>query len=176
MKSFKSQKTGDAYLDIETTGLSFFYDVITVIGIYLCNSNNKQDRLIQLYGDQVTCDNLKEALQDVGTIYTYNGRRFDLPFIESFLGINLETQFYHRDLMYDCWACNLKGGFKAVERQLQISRQTEGITGFDAVRLWWKYRESYDEDALNLLLRYNGEDVINLKELRAKLSDYKSRV
>jgi uncharacterized protein YprB with RNaseH-like and TPR domain len=27
----------DAYLDIETTGLSRFYDDITVIGIYLCN-------------------------------------------------------------------------------------------------------------------------------------------
>ncbi|GAG56245.1 unnamed protein product, partial [marine sediment metagenome] len=26
----------DAYLDIETTGLSRFYDYITVVGIYLC--------------------------------------------------------------------------------------------------------------------------------------------
>ena len=27
----------DAYLDIETTGLSRFYDYITVIGVYWCD-------------------------------------------------------------------------------------------------------------------------------------------
>jgi len=161
----------DAYLDIETTGLSQFYDIITVIGIYLCNDT--EDKLIQLYGDQVTRDNLKEALQGVHQIYTYNGKRFDLPFIDAFLGINLETEFEHHDLMYHCWEYNLKGGFKAVERQLQIPRQTEGICGFDAIRLWWKYQDSYDEDALDLLLQYNKEDVVNLKALRQKLADYK---
>ena len=161
----------DAYLDIETTGLSQFYDIITVIGIYLCNDT--EDKLIQLYGDQVTRDNLKEALQGVHEIYTYNGKRFDLPFIDAFLGINLELEFEHHDLMYHCWEYNLKGGFKAVERQLQIPRQTEGISGFDAIRLWWQYQDYYDEDALDLLLQYNKEDVVNLKTLRQKLADYK---
>lgn len=160
----------DAYLDIETTGLSQFYDDITVIGIYLCN--NIEDKLIQLYGELVTRDNLVTALQGVQRIYTYNGRRFDLPFINSFLGINLEAEFEHCDLMYHCWNYNLKGGFKAVERQLQITRQTEGITGLDAIRLWWQYLDNYDEDALNLLLQYNREDVINLKTLRERLAEY----
>ena len=36
----------EAYLDIETTGLSRYYDYITVIGIYLCNGRNS--KLIQL--------------------------------------------------------------------------------------------------------------------------------
>jgi uncharacterized protein YprB with RNaseH-like and TPR domain len=174
VKTVKPKKEAEAYLDIETTGLSQFYDVITVIGIYLCNDKNSE--LIQLYGDQVTKNNLKEALKNVRKIYTYNGKRFDLPFIDAFLGINLETEFDHCDLMYDCWACNLKGGFKAVEKRLQITRQTEGVNGLDAIRLWWQYRDSYDEDALSLLLQYNREDVINLKELRARLSDYQSRV
>ena len=161
----------DAYLDIETTGLSQFYDDITVIGIYLCHGT--KEKLVQLYGSQVTRDNLLASLQGVRTIYTYNGKRFDLPFIEAFLGVNLESEFEHRDLMYTCWEYDLKGGFKAVERQLQIPRQTEGITGFDAVRLWWQYLDSYDEDALNLLLHYNKEDVINLKILRERLADEK---
>jgi len=38
------------------------------------------------------------------------------------LGINLETMFDHHDLMHDCWQCNLKGGYQAVQRQLDISR------------------------------------------------------
>lgn len=159
----------DAYLDIETTGLSQLYDDITVIGIYLCHDT--EEKLIQLRGSQVTKNNLVAALQGVRRIYTYNGKRFDLPFIDAFLGINLENDFEHHDLMYTCWEYNLKGGFKAVERQLQIPRQTEGLTGLDAVRLWWQYMDSYDEDALNLLLHYNGEDVMNLKILREKLAE-----
>lgn len=160
----------DAYLDIETTGLSPCYGEITVIGIYLCHGT--EDRLVQLYGSQVTGGNLIKSLQGVRTIYTYNGKRFDLPFIEAILGINLESQFQHHDLMYLCWEYNLKGGLKAVERQLQIPRQTEGVTGYDAVRLWWQYLDSYDEDALNLLLHYNKEDVMNLRILKERLADY----
>lgn len=157
----------DAYLDIETTGLSRFYDNITVVGIYLCNS--KDDKLIQLVGEQVTIDNLLKALEGVNTIYTYNGSRFDLPFIDSSLGIDLEAEFCHHDLMYGCWRNNLYGGFKAVEQQLGISRQLEGIGGLGAVMLWWKYQNDGDQNALALLLQYNKEDVVNLKALRERL-------
>ena len=157
----------EVYLDIETTGLSRFYDDITVIGIYRCDG--KDDRLIQLVGDEVTRDNLLKALENVNTIYTYNGSRFDLPFIGTFLGIDLEAEFRHHDLMYDCWRNNLYGGFKSVEQQLGISRQLEGIGGFEAVLLWWRYQNDCDQNALTLLLQYNKEDVVNLKALREML-------
>ena len=159
----------DAYLDIETTGLSPFYDDITVIGIYLCNETG--DRLVQLVGEQITRANLLKSLKGVRSIYTYNGSRFDLPFIDSSLRVDLTVDFYHHDLMYDCWRYNLKGGFKAVERQLQIPRQLKGISGFDAVILWWRYQNDYDLDALDLLLQYNKEDVVNLKALRDRLAE-----
>jgi len=92
-----------------------------------------------------------------------------LPFIEASLGIDLESTFEHHDLMYDCWRCNLKGGFKAVEAQLGIERECKGITGWDAVLLWNKYVEYADRESLDVLLKYNGEDVVNLKMLRLKL-------
>ena len=160
-------KSMDTYLDIETTGLSWLYADITVIGIYLVNGN--EDRLVQLVGSEVTVDNLLEAVDGVQTIYTYNGSRFDLPFIRGFLGIDLETIADHHDLMYDCWRCNLFGGFKTVEQQLGIPRRLQGITGLDAVLLWQRYVEYDDLDALKLLLEYNKEDVMNLKVLRERL-------
>lgn len=161
------RRSSDAYLDIETTGLSPFYDYITVIGILRCNGRSTE--LVQLFGDAVTRGNLVTALGGVKTIYTYNGSRFDLPFISISLGINLSTQYQHHDLMYDCWACNLYGGLKAVEKQLGIPRQLEGMSGYDAVRLWWSYLRGGNEDALKLLLEYNREDVMNLKVLRERL-------
>jgi len=71
--------------------------------------------------------------------------------------------------MYDCWRNNLYGGFKAVERQLGIERQLRDINGYQAVILWWRYVNNYDEDALAILLEYNKEDVLNLKTLKEKL-------
>lgn len=157
----------EAYLDIETTGLSRFYHEITVIGIYLVDGNGS--RLVQLVGEEATRDNLLGALEGVDTIFTYNGSHFDLPFIHAFLGIDLTDKYHHHDLMYDCWRNNLYGGLKAVEAQLGISRELKGFGGAEAVDLWWRYQNHLGQDALALLLQYNKEDVVNLKALRERL-------
>jgi uncharacterized protein YprB with RNaseH-like and TPR domain len=80
---------GDAYLDIETTGLSWLDAEITVIGIYVVNG--KDSRLVQMVGRDLTKGNLIEAVEGVQTIYTYNGSRLDPPFIHGSLGIYLEA-------------------------------------------------------------------------------------
>lgn len=160
----------DAYLDIETTGLCSSYDEITVIGIYL--ANNTRNGLVQLVGEEATARNLLSTLRWVDTIYTYNGSRFDFPFIHCRLGVNLREHFHHRDLMYDCWGSNLYGGFKAVERQLGIPRRLRGIAGPEAAMLWWRYQVDRDRKALDLLLEYNKEDVVNLMVLKGRLERF----
>ena len=164
----------DAYLDIETTGLCSFNDERTVIGIYLANDSG--NTLVQLVGDDVTRVNLLKSLRCADTIYTYNGSRFDLPFINFSLRVDLSEYFRHHDLMHDCWRNNLYGGFKAVERQLGIRRRLRGIGGAEAVTLWWRYQIAHDEKALDLLLAYNREDVVNLMALRARLEGLSFRV
>jgi uncharacterized protein YprB with RNaseH-like and TPR domain len=161
------QQPIEAYLDIETTGLSPSFCEITVVGIHICSGADT--RFVQLIGEDVTADNLLEALTGVDIIYTYNGSRFDLPFIYARLGVNLVSLFTHRDLMYDCWKNNYYGGFKAVESQLGIERRLKEVNGLVAVRLWWRYVNDYDEDALAILLEYNKEDVVNLKTLKEML-------
>ncbi len=157
----------EAYLDIETTGLSPEYCEITVVGIQLVSES--ETRFTQLVGEEVTAGNILQALEGVGALYTYNGSRFDLPFINSRLGINLAEFFNHCDLMHHCWRNNLYGGFKAVEQQLGIERQLKEVNGYQAVLLWWRYVNDYDQDALTTLLEYNKEDVLNLKRLRERL-------
>ncbi len=154
----------EAYLDIETTGLSLHLDDITVIGIYIVHG--KDDKLVQLFGEQVNSGNLLKTLRGTGKIYTYNGSRFDLPFIQTSLGIDLGKNFQHHDLMYDCWRNNLYGGLKSVEQQLGVDRQLKGINGYDAIKLWWRFRSLNDHTALRLLLAYNKEDLTNLKAVR----------
>jgi uncharacterized protein len=156
-----------AYLDIETTGLSRRYCDITVVGIALEKSRKCQ--VVQLIEDDLYEKKLLDSLEGVDEIYTYNGSRFDLPFIKTRLWVDLNRCFKHTDLMYDCWKQNLKGGLKVVEKLLDINRNLTNIDGYMAVRLWFDYVNNDDKNALRTLLDYNQEDVVNLRFLRRKL-------
>ena len=158
----------DAYLDIETTGLNSWDSCITVIGIYFANES--ESRLVQLYEEKLNRKNLLKILEGSPNLFTYNGKNFDLHFIRMHLGPDLGFMHEHTDLMYRCWSHNLKGGFKAVLKRLGISRETEGITGWHAVWLWEQYKRDSNKNALDILLRYNRDDVINLKQLRERLA------
>ncbi len=157
-----------AYIDIETTGLSKYLAELTVIGIAVVQG--KKVKFTQLIEDNLTDVKLLRALRGTDEIYSYNGSRFDLPFIKTALGLDLKSQFKHTDLMYDCWKNNLKGGFKVVETLLGIERKLKDIDGRKAVLLWWDYINNSNRTALKTLLEYNKEDVLNLRNLRRKLS------
>ena len=132
---------------------------------------------MQLVEDDLYEGKLLKSLECADEIYTYNGSRFDLPFIKAKLGVDLKQCFTHRDLMYDCWCCDLKGGLKAVEKKLGIERKLKDVDGYVAVQLWWDYVANNNEEALQTLLAYvvsevepnNAEDVVNLRVLRKKL-------
>jgi uncharacterized protein YprB with RNaseH-like and TPR domain len=159
--------TRRAYLDIETTGLSRDYCEITIIGIGL----ERAERVVtvQLMGNSLSELKIMRVLKGIDRIYTYNGSRFDLPFIKTKLNIDLKQTIEHRDLMYDCWKQNLKGGLKAVECRLRIERKLADMNGYMAVKLWWQYYNDGDRGALDKLLLYNKEDVVNLRRLRLDL-------
>ncbi len=148
-----------AYLDIETS----WERTITVIGIYKSGEST-----LQLIAPKIDRKSLMEALEGVERLFTYNGTGFDLPVIEKWVGVALARTIPHRDLMYDCWKRKLKGGLKGVERTLGIHRDTEGVDGLQAMKLWAAY-ERGDQEALELLLRYNREDCENLEILARKL-------
>jgi uncharacterized protein YprB with RNaseH-like and TPR domain len=149
-----------AYLDIETT----FSGSISMIGIYRPDIGT-----IQLVGGGVRDVALYEALEGVHTIVTFNGSSFDLPVIRKRLYADLKRDFNHCDLLYICRRQGLRGGLKKVEQILGIGRNTAGISGWDAPRLWHRYEANDDRAALQLLLDYNREDVVNLAVLERHL-------
>jgi len=166
----ENRKRGSvAFLDIETTGLNPNLSKITVIGIGKSNGE-----VTQLIGAGVTKGNLQKALQGVKKIVTYNGEKFDFPFIEKYVGINLKRRHESEDLMYKCWEHNLYGGFKEVEEKLGISRSSN-VNGEKAVQLWNQYKRYGNKKALKDLIEYNKEDVLNLAKLRKKLGHKKHR-
>lgn len=154
----------DAYLDIETS----YRKEITVVGIHRDDTG-----LYQLIGNKITPRRILDILKGVDTIYTYNGERFDIPVIARNTGLDLSKQFKICDLKYDCWKKNLYGGLKWVEKVLGIKRVLTGVDGRKAMELWEEYFWFKDKDALQKLLKYNEEDVSNLKILRERLARYK---
>ncbi len=156
-----------AYLDIETTGLDPVEGEMTVVGIY--RDDGSDDGVVQLVGDDISGERLVEEVAPVERLYTYNGARFDLPFIKAKLGIDITGHCDHKDLMFSCWKRKLFGGLKGVERKLGITRRLRDVDGLVAVQLWNEYIHYGDKGSLTRLLEYNKEDVLNLKVLREKL-------
>jgi uncharacterized protein YprB with RNaseH-like and TPR domain len=149
-----------AYLDIETT----FDNDISVIGIHIPGRE-----LVQLQGGQITDVAISEALEGVATVVTFNGASFDLPFIRRVVGIDIREMVEHVDLMRVCRKRGLKGGLKRIEVLFGISRDSGVTDGREAPRLWQRWVNEADESALEKLLQYNREDVVNLELLESLL-------
>lgn len=145
-----------AFLDIETTSLEG--DDVTLIGLY-----DGSD--FRVYQKGVDLDEFRGEIGRFGLIVTFFGTAFDLPFLRRrFPG--LEFDQIHVDLCYGCRRLGLTGGLKRVERVVGLTRapETEGLDGWDAVRLWREW-EGGSQEALDLLKAYNREDVVNLAAL-----------
>jgi len=148
------------YLDIETTGHSAREGFVTVVGLY---RNGRMQSLVR--GENLTEDRLHEALEQTDVLVTFFGSVFDIPYLQTaFPRLNLNKP--HFDLCFAARRLGLQGGLKFIERELQIHREEgiEGLDGWDAVRLWHRWRGG-DEGALDLLLRYNAADARNLEPL-----------
>ena len=146
-----------AYLDIETTGLQGWQDEITTIALY-------DGKNIFTYVNGRNLDDFNDDIAKYRAVITYNGKCFDLPFIENYLGISLNP--IHVDLRYILAGLGYKGGLKSCERQLGIDRNDlADIDGYFAVLLWNEYKRNHNQKALETLLAYNIQDVVNLEAL-----------
>jgi hypothetical protein len=79
--------------------------------------------------------------------------------------VSLRQHFASLDLLRECRRAGLKGGLKQLEERFGIARNTRGMGGWDALRLWARYENEGDREALQVLLEYNREDVMNLIQL-----------
>lgn len=146
-----------AYLDIETTGLSDIYNEITTISIYDGNS-------VYCFVNGENLDEFVSFINNYKLIVTYNGKCFDIPFIERYFKTKLNQA--HIDLRYVLKNVGITGGLKGCEKKLGISRnELEGVDGYFAVILWKEYIRNKNIKALETLLAYNIEDVVNLEKL-----------
>jgi len=145
------------YLDIETTGLDRHYHSITTIAFY-------DGHEIKTYVNGQNLEDFIEDIQKYKVIVTYNGKSFDIPFIESFFSIILNHA--QIDLRYVLHSLGYRGGLKGVEHQLGTDRgNLRDVDGFFAVLLWDEYIKTKNRQTFETLLAYNVQDTITLESL-----------
>lgn len=157
-RAYRQFRDDTLFLDIETTGLSPKSSDITMIGVHGMGGT-------RVFIKGIDLDEFPSVLEGCRTLVTFNGARFDLPFIShSFPGIRFGQ--LHIDLMYPLRRLGLGGGLKHIETVLGLSRsdETSGLSGFDAVRLWHRYLRG-SQEALDTLVTYNIEDICNLETI-----------
>ena len=142
-------------IDIETNG-GFGPNDITIIGMH-----HRYETHILVKGKDM--HSFPELFNAVGLMVTFFGTGFDIPFLKrAYPALNFDRP--HVDVCTLMRRIDMKGGLKAIEHRLGISRDDDavGLDGMDAVRLWNQWLYSRDTNALDLLIKYNREDIQNL--------------
>jgi uncharacterized protein YprB with RNaseH-like and TPR domain/predicted nuclease with RNAse H fold/dephospho-CoA kinase len=144
------------FLDIETTGLSLYYDIISIVGwsiggeygVYINGQDDSQ---------------LREVLAKAKAIVTFNGTMFDLKFIDKHFD-SPAIPPVHLDLRFFAKRVGLSGGQKKIEKKLGFKRDSEigDMLGEAAPILWHKYRRG-DKKAMRRLIEYNHADIEGMK-------------
>ena len=154
---FKEFQNHCLYLDIETNGGDSFSGFITTIATF-----DGDD--IKYYVNGENLDDFVTDVLDYKILITYNGKTFDIPFIENYF--NIQLNHAQIDLRYTLASLGFRGGLKNCEQQLGLKRYGfEGVDGYFAIHLWNDYYYNANQKALETLLAYNIEDCINLERL-----------
>jgi uncharacterized protein YprB with RNaseH-like and TPR domain len=162
--------------DIETTGLSPKYSKVILIGIlYIKNNqtivqqffadNSKEEKEILFY--------FKEVFKEFKYHITFNGMRFDIPYLnERFKSndinyiidkakdidiLNVVRPYQKKLSLIDC-------KLKTVEKYLGIERK-DTISGKDSVELYKQYEVTQNEELKRKILLHNYEDIYYLGKI-----------
>ena len=150
-------KENICFLDIETSDNN---RDITIIGLFDGVETKMLVNGINLYRE-----NFINAINNFSMIVTFNGTSFDIPKIEKYFSTKINIP--HIDLRHVLSKLGHKGGLKAIEKDLGIKRRKEVslFNGHNAIDAWKMWKSTGDRSYLELLIMYNEEDVINLKQL-----------
>lgn len=173
---FKGKKL--AVFDIETTGLSPACCKVILSGIMLIEKDSC--RAIQLFADRDEDEkeilrHTLDILSSADVLLTYNGRHFDLPFVEARAKRHGLKDFrlpYNLDLYLVVYGHSplrqmlpsLKQ--KSLESYMGLSSgRSDKISGGESVELYDRYMRTHAFDLEQKILLHNYDDILQLYKL-----------
>ena len=176
------KKLKTTVFDIETTGLYSYKDKL--ISASFCDPENGQ--LTQFFLDDPSDEEhiLRQVLDELAkydAVITYNGDRFDLPFV-----LTRAQKRKVADSLPFFWAIDLYKWVKkywppaslmnslsqkSMEEALGLSdRRTDLIGGGECIELYARWNQIGDESSKDKILLHNGDDVRQLARIGHCLS------
>lgn len=177
-----------AVLDIETTGLRPWSDAAILVGIVLTEADDTgtvTQKAIQIFAETLAEEEelLRETariLNDVDYVVTYNGKRFDMPFLKTRAKKNHLTfpDPYDLDLYqvirnYSSLKNMLPSlSQKSIEHYMGLSDdRSDRIDGGESVDQYFRWLDTGDKETLNKILLHNRDDIVLLGKLLAVLEN-----
>ena len=177
-------------LDIETTGLNPADNKLILGGLYRFQEKTMHQFFAENRSEEAAAlAGFLQELSGLDMVITYNGTRFDLPFLEKRLRLHTagekapllqaagESLPYHLDLYLVLkghsplrkFVPNLKQ--KTVENYMGLwqSRQDE-ISGAESVTLYHTYEKTREPELEKKILLHNSDDVLQLTRLLRVIS------
>ncbi|MGN9165241.1 ribonuclease H-like domain-containing protein [Tissierellaceae bacterium HCP3S3_D8] len=166
------------FLDIETTGLSRYRDIIYLVGILSYDSCEKSWVLSQLFIDNSEDEKellvkTMDILSDFNMILNYNGDSFDIPFINYRLKLNgLDLQI-SKQRSIDIYSIIRKNRYlfelpnlklKTIEKFLGIYRE-DMFSGKDCIGFYKDYVINNDLSLKERILKHNYDDLYYLMDI-----------
>lgn len=162
-----------AFFDIESTYSSWrrmlcgsIADQFGNVETYTLDTHPGNDWL----DDSVLVEAYSRRLEDFDAIYSWNGKLFDVPVLNSRLlkhGFKPVEAQMHVDLMYKATGSALAIGRKSLENVSKYFAVNNKKTPLD-VRIW-EAADHGDKEAYNLIIEHCEADVLVLRDVFAKL-------
>ncbi|MCR5649794.1 MAG: ribonuclease H-like domain-containing protein [Lachnospiraceae bacterium] len=169
------------FVDIETTGLSPKNSVIYLIGcLYVKNGTW---RTVQFFADNTGEEesvlySFYNFALNFDTLITFNGNRFDIPFIQeklakydmpfdlyNYKGVDIYKRLRPYKALFSL--PDLKQ--KTIESFLDVERDDEK-SGSELIKVYEEYTRMPSEFALNLILQHNYDDICGMKSILVMLA------
>lgn len=162
-------------LDIETTGLDRWKNEFILGGLYDVSEGLLHQVFAQNNSEEAEAlEAFAEILEPIDVVITYNGRKFDMPFLEE-RAARMQTSM---PLPYDLDLYRVVRGYSPLKRLLPNLRQktveaymglwhsrTDEISGEESVYLYREYERTMDPALEEKILLHNRDDVEQLSRL-----------
>lgn len=172
-----------ATMDIETTGLSATRNKFILGGLY----DAKSATLHQYFADNRTeeatiLDEYMNHLSQFDVIITFNGKHFDVPFLEKRYE-HIHGEKYPGHMPYNLDLYLLLNGHSPIKRFVPNLKQktvedymglwdkrSDKISGSDSIDLYSEYEKKQSPELAMKVLLHNSDDVMQLARLTKVLS------
>ncbi|WP_462322519.1 ribonuclease H-like domain-containing protein, partial [Halochromatium sp.] len=174
---------GWRFLDTETSGLAggtgTWVFVVGIAGIEGADLWMRQYLLLELDAETAMMSQIQSELAAANLLISYNGKRFDLPLLETRLRLNRLTgrldQPPHLDLLYPVrrafatrWPdCRLA----SCEQRLLEFERDDDLPGAEAPAAWLDWLRAGNPARLGPVLRHNRLDLLSLASLLPALAE-----